>query len=126
MILRTPLGKVRGLGSARHGVDTWWQERLSALALIPLGLWFIGSLLSQVGADHAAFKDWIGTPGRAVAMILFLFCTFFHMKLSMTVIIEDYVHTASTAFVLRLVVTFLTILLGTASIFSVLKLALGG
>ncbi len=125
MSLRTPLGQVRGLGSAKHGVEHWWVQRLTAVALIPLGLWLVGSLLSQVGAEHAEFKAWIGTPGRAVAMILFLFAAFYHMKLGIQVIIEDYVHGKATALVLQIATTFISILLGSASAFSVLKLSLG-
>ncbi len=125
MSLRSPLSRVRGLGSAGHGTDHWWLQRLTALALIPLGLWLMGSLVSQVGADHAAFKDWLGTPGRSVAMILFLFAAFYHMKLGIQVILEDYVQ-SHWHLVLQILNTFVCFLLGTASIFSVLKLALGG
>jgi len=125
MSLRSPLGSVRGLGSAKHGLDHWWMQRMTALALIPLGLWLAASLISQVGADHAAFKDWLGTPGRSVAMILFLFAAFYHMKLGIQVIIEDYVH-SHWHMVLQICNSFVCILLGTASIFAVLKLALGG
>jgi succinate dehydrogenase / fumarate reductase membrane anchor subunit len=124
MNLRTSLGRVRGLGSAGHGTDHWWIQRLTALALIPLGLWLAASLISQVGADHAAFKHWIGAPERSVAMILFLFAAFYHMKLGIQVIIEDYVH-SHWHLVLQILNTFACLLLGTASIFAVLKLALG-
>lgn len=125
MSLRTSLGRVRGLGSAKHGSDHWWLQRLTALALIPLGFWLVGSLVSQVGADHAAFKSWLATPGRSVAMVLFLFAAFYHMKLGIQVIIEDYVQ-SHWHLVLQILNTFVCVLLGTASIFAVLKLALGG
>jgi len=126
MSLRTPLGRVRGLGSAKHGLDHWWHQRLTALALIPLGLWLIASFVAQIGNDHDAFKAWLGTPGRSVGMCLFLFAAFYHMKLGLQVVIEDYIHTRWINMTLLIFTTFVCVLLGTASIFAVLKLAFGG
>ena len=126
MSLRTPLGRARGHGSAKHGPDHWWHQRLTAIALVPLSAWLIGSLVSQIGNNHQAFTAWLATPGRSVAISLFLFAAFYHMKLGLQVVIEDYVHSRLLSMVLQIFTTFITILLGTASIFAVMKLAFGG
>ena len=94
MALQTPLAKVRHLGSAKEGVNHWWWQRLTAILLVPLSLWFVGSLWSIVagGADRDAFADWLSGPVAAVLMLLFLGATFYHLKLGLQVVIEDYVH----------------------------------
>lgn len=123
---RTPTGRVHGLGSAQHGVDHWWGQRLTALALVPLLIWFCISLVGLVGADHATFTAWLSTPARAVTMLLLIFATFYHMKLGLQVVIEDYVHSRGWNITLLVMNGFACVLLGTASAFSVIKVALGG
>ena len=91
MTLRTPLGQVRGLGSARHGVSHWWAQRLSALALLPLGLWFALAMIGLAGADHAGAAAWAGRPHVAVALTLLIAALCYHLKLGVQVVIEDYV-----------------------------------
>ncbi len=126
MSRRTPTGRVRGLGSAQHGVEHWWAQRLTALALVPLAVWFCVEVVGLIGADHAAFAAWLSTPGRAVAMLLLVGATFYHMKLGLQMVIEDYVHSRGWNVALLVLNTFACVLLGTACAFSVVKVALGG
>jgi succinate dehydrogenase / fumarate reductase membrane anchor subunit len=126
MSYRTPLGRVRGLGSAKEGVAHWWAQRLTALALVPLVLWFVASLLSMIGADQAAVKAWLGEPLPAVLAVLLIGATFHHAQLGLQVVIEDYVHGRGAKLALIILVKFAALLLGGLGIFAVLKLAFGG
>ena len=92
MSLRTPLGRVRGLGSAKEGTAHWWAQRLTAIALVPLVLWFAVSLIVLAGADHATVAAWLRDPVAAVLMLLLILAGFHHAQLGMQVVIEDYVH----------------------------------
>lgn len=123
---RTPAGRVHGLGSAQHGVDHWWAQRLTALALIPLIIWFCISIVGLIGADHATFTSWLSTPGRAVAMLLLVIATFYHMKLGLQVVIEDYVHERGWNVMLLVLNNFACMSLGTACAFAVIKVAVMG
>ena len=89
---RSPLAIAIGLGSARAGSAHWWAERASAVALVPLALWFVASIIAHSGNDHAAFTAWLGTPLVSAAMILLLIALFHHTALGLQVVIEDYVH----------------------------------
>ena len=89
---RSPLAIAIGLGSARAGSAHWWAERVSAVALVPLTLWFIASIIAHSGDDHAAFTAWLGTPLVSAAMILLLIALFHHTALGLQVVVEDYVH----------------------------------
>jgi succinate dehydrogenase / fumarate reductase membrane anchor subunit len=93
MSYRTPLGRVRGLGSAKEGVAHWWAQRLTALALIPLTLWFVISVVQMIGADPPQVVEWIGSPVTAILLIVLIGATFHHAQLGVQVVIEDYVHT---------------------------------
>lgn len=90
--MRTPLGRALGLGSAKEGVGHWWAQRMSALALVPLTVWFVASLVAMAGADYFAIRDWIGSPVVAGLLVLVIVATFYHTALGLQVIIEDYVH----------------------------------
>lgn len=91
--LRTPLAKVRGLGSAKDGTSHWWWQRITALLLIPLCLWFVYSLMTNVvGGDRAMVADWFASPLVSAAMLMMLTASFYHAKLGLQVVIEDYVH----------------------------------
>ncbi len=92
MSLRSPLGRVRGLGSAKEGVNHFWAQRMTALALIPLSVWFVISLLVITGADHATVKAWVSSPVVAGLLILLIAATFYHAFLGLQVVIEDYIH----------------------------------
>lgn len=126
MSLRTPLGRVRGLGSAKEGTAHWWAQRLTAIALVPLVLWFAVSLIILTGADHEAVAAWLGNPAPAVLLLLLILAGFHHAQLGMQVVIEDYVHAEWLKLTLLTTVTFAAIALGVGAAFSVLKLALGG
>ena len=83
MSLRSPLGRVRGLGSARDGTAHWWAQRVTALALVPLTVWFVAGVATNLGADHAAFVTWIGDPLVAVVMLLAVLAGFHHAQLGL-------------------------------------------
>ena len=124
--LRTPLGRAVGLGSAKEGVEHWWAQRVSALALIVLGLWFAATLISLAGADRAAVVACLRHPLPAILTILMLIGVFYHAALGLQVVIEDYVHSEwlklSTLVAMRLI----SIALAVAGIFAVLRIAFGG
>lgn len=89
---RTSLAEARGLGSAKEGAAHWWAQRVTAVALVPLTIWFVGSLLALTGGDHSAFVVWLRSPFNAVAMVAFVVAVFYHMALGLRVVVEDYVH----------------------------------
>ena len=93
--MRTPLARANGLGSAKEGVREWWAERVSAVALVPLTLWFAASIIAHSGSDYATFIAWMRTPLAATLMILLLIALFRHTALGLQVVIEDYVHSAA-------------------------------
>ncbi|WP_142849610.1 succinate dehydrogenase, hydrophobic membrane anchor protein [Telmatospirillum sp. J64-1] len=125
--LRTPLGRVRGLGSAKEGVGHWWGQRLSGLALVPLTLWFVISVIGLIGADYATFSAWLGTPGNATMMLLLVFVVFYHAQLGLQVVIEDYVHNEGAKMASLIAIKFATVALGVFCAVSILKLvAFGG
>jgi succinate dehydrogenase / fumarate reductase, membrane anchor subunit len=90
--MRSPLARAIGLGSAKEGVGPWWAERVSAVALVPLTLWFAASIIAQTGSDYATFIVWQRTPLAATLMILLLIALFCHAALGLQVVVEDYVH----------------------------------
>jgi succinate dehydrogenase / fumarate reductase membrane anchor subunit len=90
-MLRSPLGRARGLGSARSGSKHWWGQRLTAIALVPLTLWFIWSVLRLTNASQANVVDWLSSPVRMALMLALIFATFQHLQLGLQVVIEDYV-----------------------------------
>ena len=124
--MRTPLGKVRGLGSAREGTQHFWRQRLTAIANIPLLLFFVGFLIALNGAGYAEVRAALANPFVALVMILFLISGLYHMRLGMQVIIEDYVISEGLKLLTIALSTFFTIAVGVASIFALLKLAFGG
>jgi len=124
MSLRSPLGRVRGLGSAKQGVAHWWSQRITAIALAPLSFWFLWVLVVNAGASHEEMRSLIAQPLNAVLLISFLYCAFWHGKLGLQVIIEDYVHHRPTEITLLLVVKFSAFLSAAAGILAVLRIAL--
>lgn len=101
--LRTPLKKARGLGAAHHGEGHWWLQRASALALLPLSVWFIYSFVTRLlSADRGVIGAWLGNPWVALAMVALIIALFVHARLGIQVIIEDYVHTPAKKITLLL------------------------
>jgi succinate dehydrogenase / fumarate reductase, membrane anchor subunit len=122
MSLRSPLGRVRGLGSAKDGTSHWWAQRLTALALIPLTVWFCISVIAMSGAGYATVAAWAGSPLVAGLLILLIVATFYHGALGLQVVIEDYVHHEMTKLALLLVVKAASLVLALAGVLSVLTL----
>jgi succinate dehydrogenase / fumarate reductase membrane anchor subunit len=123
-IMRSQLGRVRGLGSAKSGLAHWWTQRLTAIALVPLSLWFILSVLHLLGAPHDAVVDWISGPWTIVLMLALVVATFHHAQLGLQVVIEDYIHNDAARLAALIAVKGAAILLGMACVVSVLKLGL--
>ncbi len=126
MSLRSPLGRARGLGSAKSGTQHWWAQRLTALALVPLTIWFVIAIIAATGSDHANAVAFIGNPVTAVLLILLIVATFHHAQLGLQVVIEDYVHTKPLEIAALLAIKGLAIVLALAAIFAVLSIAFGG
>lgn len=126
MSLRTPLSHARGLGSAKEGVSHWWAQRVTAVALVPLVLWFVVAMLSLSHADYEIALHWIARPWNTVLLVILLFSLFYHAQLGMQVVIEDYVHAEGVKLVALLIMKFLMVLLGAAAILAVLRIAFGG
>lgn len=125
MSLRTPLAEARGLGSAKEGVGQWWHQRLTAVALVPLTLWFGFSVALLGSADYYTVVDWIAHPVNAVLMILLLAIGFWHGALGVKEVIEDYVASEWKKLILLLAVQLGAVVLALAGIFAVLRIALG-
>lgn len=126
METETPIGRVRGLGSARSGGHHWRLERMISVATLLLFIWFIVSLLRLPALAHANVVEWLSSPLAAVPMLLLIVTTFWHLKMGMQVIIEDYVHDEGNNFLSLLLLNFLTIGAAATALFAVLKIALGG
>jgi succinate dehydrogenase / fumarate reductase membrane anchor subunit len=125
MSLRSPLGKVRGLGSAKEGVGHWWAQRMTAVALVPLIIWFVSSICLMTGADYNAVRDWVETPLVSILLALLTIAVFHHAQLGLQVVIEDYVHAEWLKIASIALVKFAAIGLAVATIFSIVKIALG-
>jgi len=126
MNMRTQLGEVRGLGSAKTGTSHFWMQRLTALALIPLTLWVVASLASMGSADYADAVAWVKSPLTSILLLALIAATFHHMQLGLQVIIEDYVHAEGLKIASLIVMKCGSVLLGLAAAFAVLKVAFEG
>ena len=125
MELRSSLGRVRGLGSAKEGVRHWWAQRVTAIALVPLSIWFVVAVISLMGADYTQYQAWIGQFGNALLMILTTLVLFYHAHLGMQVVIEDYVHGEGARVITLLFFKFVLAALAASCVLAVVLVALG-
>ncbi len=126
MTLRSPLGRVRGLGSAKQGVTHFWWQRLTAVALVPISLWFVVSVITLAGADYAHFRAWLSWPGNTTLLILLLFATFRHAQVGVQVVIEDYVHDEGLKLFGLIAVKFAALFFGVFAVVAVLRVVFVG
>ncbi len=126
MSMRTPLGKVRGLGSAKDGTEHFWRQRLTAVANVPLMIFFVLFLVVYTGKTHAVVAEALSNPFVSVLFGLMIISGLTHMRLGMQVIIEDYIHSEGLKIVCLLANTFFSITVGAVALFAVLKLGFGG
>ncbi len=124
--LRSPLGRARGLGSAKNGTHHWLAQRITAIALIPLTVWLIWSVLSMANANFVEFTNWLYDPINATLMILFIVAGFHHAQLGLQVVIEDYVSGHGLRFALLLFVKLLCIAFAALAVVSILIVTFGG
>jgi succinate dehydrogenase / fumarate reductase membrane anchor subunit len=123
--LRHPLKVARGLGSAKDGTGHFIIQRVTAIALVFLALYAVGLVISLIGADYATVRERVGHPVHATLLVAFLVANFWHAKLGLQVVVEDYVHTAGRFAVLQLFIAFACILAGLASVLAVIRVMLG-
>lgn len=123
--LRNPLKTARGLGSAKDGTHHFVVQRVTAIALIFLSLYVLGLVISWIGGDYATVRASVAHPCNAVLLVAFLVAMFWHAKLGLQVIIEDYVHTPGLAIASQLAVVFVCVLAALASVLAVIRIALG-
>lgn len=126
MGMRAPLKMVRGLGSAKEGTTHWWHQKVTALALIPLFIIALAYAISLTGSSYDRVVYILSLPFSSLVMLLLIGAMFYHMKLGLQVVIEDYVHTEKTKITLLLLNSFICTVIGLAAALAVLKLALGG
>ncbi len=123
---RTPLNQVRGLGSAKEGTHHWWLQRLTAVALIPLSLWFVASLITIADADYVAVVEWMRSPIVTVLLLCLIWVLFHHAQLGVQVVLEDYVHSEWLKVASIVALKFAVVVLGLLSAIAVLKVSFGG
>ena len=126
MKFRSPLSKATGLGSAKHGFSHWWWQRVTAIALIPMGLWFVISVLSLAGGTYADAYAWLSSPFNAGIVLLFTLTALFHAQTGLQVLIEDYVPTKCVNLILLLGTKFAAVVMAVLAVISVLKVSVGG
>jgi succinate dehydrogenase / fumarate reductase, membrane anchor subunit len=124
MNLQTPLARARGLGAAKKGVQHWWWQRLTAVVLVPLCLWFIGTIVTMQASDYSTVVNWIQSPLVSGLWIFLIAASFYHAQLGLQVVIEDYVHSEWVKITTLVVAQFLMVLLALTAVIAVLKVAL--
>jgi succinate dehydrogenase / fumarate reductase membrane anchor subunit len=124
--LRSPLGAVSGLGSAKGGAHHWWMQRLTSIALVPLTVWFTVSILSLPSLDHVTVVSWMAQSWTSLLLILLVLVATYHSQLGVRVVVEDYVHSSGMRTLTLVTLTFVHTLLAVAGVFAILKVAFGG
>ena len=124
--LRSPISRVRHLGSAKEGTHHWWAQRLTALALVPLVIWFVVSVVCLSTADYAAVRAWVSSPISMVLLLLTIVMTFHHGQLGLQVVIEDYIHVEWQKITLLILVKGIALLLAVVGIVAIARIAFGG
>lgn len=122
--LKTPLKKVRGLGSAKEGAEHFWQQRMTAMANVPLTLFFVISIAALYGADHADVVAYLSNPIVAILLLLMVVSATFHMRLGMQVIIEDYIHAEGMKVILLMANTFFAVFVALACAYALLRIGI--
>jgi len=122
----TGIGRVRGLGSAKHGSMHWWRQRVTAAGNLLLATWFVVSLFRLPSFDHQVVVQWIGSPIVAVPLVLLTISVFYHLRLGLQVVVEDYVHEEAGKVFFVLLLNLYAIAGAALAIFSILKIAFGG
>jgi succinate dehydrogenase / fumarate reductase membrane anchor subunit len=125
MKYRSPISRARGLGSANDGLGHWWLQRLTAIGLIPLVMWFVISIVSLAGQDHTFVVTWLNSPLHGILLSIFLITSLYHANLGLQAIFEDYVQARWLQVSARILVGFVAIFLGFSGVFALLGLAFG-
>jgi len=125
MSLRAPLGRVLGLGTAKDGTDHWWGQRVSGVALVLLGLWFVASVIVLPSLDHGIVVEFIGQPLNSVLLSLLCLTAAYHSWLGVQVVIEDYVHAHGSKIVSLILSRFAHVFVAVISTYAILKIGLG-
>ena len=126
MAYRTPIAKVRGLGTARSGLQHWKMQRLTAIANVLLVLWFMFSAMALSGSGYEQVRAWLGSPVTASLVVLLIISTFYHARLGLQVVVEDYVHHEGARIASLVVIALIVLALAVACIVAVLTVAVGG
>ena len=126
MSLRSPIGRVTGLGAAKEGGAHWWSQRVTSVALVLLGLWFVFALLRMPDFTHEAVVQWIGSPLNSVLLLLLIGTLVYHSQLGVQVVVEDYVHHHGLKIATMMLLTFAHVAVAALAIFAVLRIAFGG
>lgn len=126
MRMQSHLGRARYLGASRNGVGPWWIQRLTSIALVPLSLWLIFSIIGLFGADYAAYQEWIGQVWNTALMSLFIVIMFHHAQQGVCEVIHEYVHCKKMMYTGIILTKFLSVLLAVACLIAIFKVAFGG
>ena len=126
MSLRSPIGRVLGLGAAKEGVSHWWMQRVTSVALVLLGLWFVSALLRMPTFSYEFVVGWIGAPLNSVLLLLLIGTVVYHSQLGVQVVVEDYVHHHGLKIATMMLLTFAHVAVAALAIFAVLRIAFGG
>jgi succinate dehydrogenase / fumarate reductase membrane anchor subunit len=126
MSLRSPIGRVLGLGAAKEGFSHWWLQRVTSVALVLLGLWFVYALLRMPTFQHEFVVAWIAMPLNAVLLLLLIGTLVYHSQLGVQVVVEDYVHHHGLKIATMMLLTFAHVAVAALATFAVLRIAFGG